>query len=114
MSITLIFFVVAFLLAGFITAGVGQPSPQQCDYVTSQTALLQGIADGKVPNSQGDVLTASAYATLAMICLLIIIVTVLSLKEGKVVEQVVDDIQQHHQQHQAAHEASGMTPAARL
>ena len=99
MSITLIFFVVAFILARFVTAGVGVPSPQQCDYISSEVTLLEAIASGKIPDSEANhwqdktlnVLSASAYATLGMVCLLIVIVTVLSLKETKLAEYVSEN-----------------------
>ena len=81
MTITLIFFVAAFVLAGFVTAGVGRPSGEQCDYTVT---LGEAIDKGKAPNDQAKVQSASAYATLGMVCLLIIIVTFLSLKETNI------------------------------
>ena len=81
MTLTIIFFVVAFLLAGFVTAGVGQPSPLDCAYTNSQQSLSQAIRTGKLPDHAGGVLSASAYATLAIACLLILIVTWLALKD---------------------------------
>ncbi len=100
MSLTIVFFVVAFLLAGFITAGVGQQSPLDCDYVSSENTLLKAVLDGNIPNTQGNVLSASAYATLAMVCLLVIIVTVLSLKETTYGEHMADA---SHVPHMAVH-----------
>ncbi len=85
MSITLIFFVVAFVLAGFVTAGVGMPSSSQCDYVTSQDQLVKAIETGRAPDDEAQIQSASAYATLGMVCLLIVIVAFLSLKETKMV-----------------------------
>lgn len=81
MTLTLIFFVVAFLLAGFVTAGVGMPPPADCDGIGASDGLFSAVATGKIPNSQSMVVSASAYATLAMIVVLIILVTFLSLKE---------------------------------
>ena len=86
MTITLVFFVVAFLLAGFVTAGVGQPSPLECDYITSENKLLRGVVDGSVVGSTADIFVASVYATLGMICILLVIVIGISLKEGTPVE----------------------------
>ena len=83
MTITLIFFTVAFVLAGFVTAGVGLPSARQCNEITSQEALAKAIVTGKAPDDQAQVLSASAYATLGMVCLLIILVTFMSLKESR-------------------------------
>ena len=82
MTITLVFFVVAFLLAGFVTAGVGQPDPVKCDYTTSETQLLRGVVEGSVGNGVADIFVASVYVTLGMICVLLVLVIGVSLREG--------------------------------
>ncbi|KAK9836516.1 hypothetical protein WJX74_002103 [Apatococcus lobatus] len=76
MTITLVFFVVAFLLAGFVTAGVGQPSPVECDYVTSESKLLRGVIDGSVADGTANIFVASVYATLGMICVLLVLIEI--------------------------------------
>ena len=80
MSITLLFFIVAFVLAGFVSAGVGRPSGGQCNYSDS---IQYAIQKGKAPDDQAKVQSVSVYATLAMVCLLIVVITFLSLKETK-------------------------------
>ena len=81
MTLTLAFFIIAFLLAGFVTAGVSLPDPVSCKGTGASDGLVKAIQTGKIPNTQGHVVSASIYATLGIIILLIIFVTFLSLKE---------------------------------
>ena len=85
------------LIAGFIAAGEGQQAPLDCDFVDSERTRLRAVIDGTIPNTTGNVLSASAYATLGMVCLLLIIVTCLALKETALGEHMAD--MPHHPIH---------------
>lgn len=76
-SITLLFFVTAFILAGFVTGGVGL---QSCDYTED---LGHVVSSGKLPSSQATAVSASGYATLGVTILLLAVVCFMAVKESR-------------------------------